>query len=234
MKPTVKNRFFLFALFSIAVLAGCSNDLNFKVEYQDGQGLKKGDSVVYGDEKIGAVSDVNYTDQGKIRVDVVVLEKYRNLARQSALFYISDSKGTDAKVIELVTGQSDQAEQALPIAEGQIIQGNTRVSGLTQKLQNRFGQALQSFSEDMQNQWQEWKSGTIDKQVDQLEKGLDRILKDIENLGKNTRDQIKTELLPMINRQIEALRRHLEELGREKDIDSIDKKMEEIKGYIEA
>ncbi len=227
----MKLLLFFYVLFAIPVLAGCSNDLNFKIEYDDGQGLKKGDSVIYGSESIGSVSNIDYTDQGTVMVDVTIMEKYRDLAKQSTLFYVSDSDNSDAKVIELAAGQTGPDT---PINEDQVIHGDAKADGLAQKLQNQFGQALLSFSENMQNQWDEWKSETMDKQLNYMEKELDRILKDIKNLSKSARDHIKTELLPMINQQIEALRNKLEALGREDELDPIDKKMEQVEDYIEA
>ena len=217
-------------MLSVSFISACGqNNLIFQVEYDDVHGLKKGASLVYGDTTIGKVEDIKYTDDGLFMVAVNLQEQSRALATNTALFYISDGQGTNNKVLELV--ESGEQEN-VPIIEGQIVKGTSKVSGMTQKLQNQLGDALQLFSNDMRDSWLDWKEQTLDQQMSYLEEELDHILLALENFSESTRRELETTVIPELNEQIELLKRKLEEFGRENELDNIEKKMDEINELI--
>ncbi len=217
-------------LLAVIFMSACGqNNLIFQIVYDDVDGLTKGAPLVYGESIIGTVEAIQYTDEGKFMVGVNVNEPSRTLATHSALFYISDAQGSDNKVLELV--DSSEEEGSL-ILEGQIVKGSSKVSGMTQKLQNQFGDALQLFSDNVKGSWVDWKEQTLDQQMAYLEKELDRILLELEDFSASTRKQIETTVIPELNKQIEALRETLEEFGREHELDDIEKKMNDINELI--
>jgi len=224
-------RKFLVLALAIILSACGKNDLIFQIEFDAVDGLKGGDLLMHGENIIGNVEDIQYSDKGNFLIDVNLQEQFRPLATHSALFYISDSHGSESKVLELVESSS---EDNSPIQEDQIIKGSNKVSGMTQKLQNQFGDALQSFSYSLQNSWIDWKEQTLDQQIAHLEKELDRILVELEGLTTSAREKLETTVIPQINKQINALKEKLEELGRESELDDIEKKLDDINELIEV
>ena len=220
----------LLVLLAVTFMSACGqNNLIFKIEYDDVDGLTKGAPLVHEESIIGAVEDIQYTDEGKFMVGVNLNEQSRTLATNSALFYISDGEILENKVLELVDSGE---EESSPILEGQTVKGSSKVSGMTQKLQNQFGDALQLFSDNVKGSWVDWKEQTLDQQMVYLEQELDRILLELENFSASTRKQLETTVIPELNKQIEALRETLEEFGREHELDGIEKKMSDINELI--
>ena len=79
---------------------------------------------------------------------------------------------------------------------------------------NEFVKGLQDFSES--------------EQIKQIERQLDKILAEIENLSVEIKHKLETEILPRIKQQIEGLRRRLEEIGKEEKLKYVDQKIETI------
>ncbi len=213
-------------------LAACQvGNLAFQVEYQNIDGLKKGASLTHDDETIGSVTEIEYTDQGTFLVGVEIEEAYRPLASQSALFYISENSSSN-KVIELVNDDKPGTQPL--IEEGQVIKGSDRLSGMSQKFQNQFNNAVESLSNSIQSSWENWKEETLEQQMSYLEEELNQLQEKAENLSESMRKDYETRILPELNKQIDALKKQLEELGREDELQGIEKKMDELNGLIEA
>ena len=216
----------------VIILSACGkNNLIFQVEFDAVDGLKDGDLLVHGENVIGNVEDVQYSDKGNFLVDVNLQKQFRPLATHSALFYISDSHDSESKVLELVKSSS---EDNLFILEDQIIKGSTKASGMTQKLQNQFEDALQLLSNSLESSWVDWKEQTLDQQIAHLEEELDRILVELEGFTTSARKEFEENVIPQINKQINALKEELEKLGKESELDDIEKKLDDINELIEV
>jgi len=223
------------------LLAGCSNDLSFIVEYDNAEGLKKGDAIVHSDKVIGEIKDILYTDAGKIQVSVNVQEAFRDLAQTSSLFYINsgqdyankdkDSNDKANKFIELVTNAEEAGSD---IIEGQIVLGSNKVEGLVQSFSNQFGQALQSFTTSVQTSWGEFKGETLDQQIEYVEVELDKIIKKAKSFNEKTRNYFENEVLPKLNQKIDQLRQQLEEFDREDELDGVEEKLLKAKVQLQA
>ena len=83
---------------------------------------------------------------------------------------------------------------------------------------NEFLNGLQDFSES--------------EQIKQIERQLDKILAEIENLSAEMKHKLETDILPRIKEQIEELRRRLEQIGREEKLKYVDRNIEEISGKL--
>ena len=79
---------------------------------------------------------------------------------------------------------------------------------------NTFFASLQDFSES--------------EQIKQIEKQLDKILAEIENLNADLKHQLETDILPRIKAQIEELRRRLKQTGNEEKLQYVDRKIKTI------
>jgi glucose-6-phosphate isomerase len=79
---------------------------------------------------------------------------------------------------------------------------------------NEFVKGLQDFSES--------------EQIKQIERQLDKILAEIENLSAEMKHKLETEILPRIKEHIEELIRRLKQIGKEKKLKYVDQKIETI------
>ncbi len=221
----------IFILLSTLLLSACSGDLSFRIAYEEVDGLTKGAPVMHDGSEVGRVEDILYTEQGNFLVDVTVQKAFAPLVNHSALFYISDNEAADAKVIELVEGEPGDVSS---IEEGQIVQGSNRFTGMAQKFQNQMGDTLSSLTDSVKNTMSQWKEQTLEQQMEYVESELDRLMAAIQDMSADARHQIETQIIPELNEQFETLKKKLEELGREDELDGIEQKMENLNELIEA
>lgn len=226
-------------------LAACgSRDLAFRIQYDTVDGLKKGADLMHGDTVIGRVNDIQYTDSGNIEVLVTIDEPYRALAKSDALFVIASVAGKEQdKNVELVersasgnvnSNATPPSADSMLIAENQLVQGADPFSGKAQQWQNQLNNVFQSFSDGVSKAWSNWEEKNLDQQLLFMEKELDRIIGQIKNLGESSRKQLETEVIPQLKQQIELLKKKLQALGRENELDPIEKKMDTVTELVEA
>ena len=103
------------------ILFGCfGTTYNFKIRFNDIQGLRDNDQVFFDKTPIGVVTDVEYTDTGNYLVSVAVEDKFSSLPKDSSTFYIDsnpENEGQEAvRIIQIKDG-------------GNIIEKNTIVEG---------------------------------------------------------------------------------------------------------
>jgi predicted nuclease with TOPRIM domain len=87
--------------------------------------------------------------------------------------------------------------------------------GLLKEQMDKFGRDLQTFPES-----QEYKD---------LKKSLEELAAEIERKEKQTREQIKREWLPKIQRELDELRQRLKQMGREDEMAPLDREVERIR-----
>jgi ABC-type transporter Mla subunit MlaD len=192
------------------VLVGCFGTThNFMIRFNDIEGLRKNDQVFFNNTPIGVVKDVEYTDSGSYLVKVAVEDQYSSLPKDSSTFYIdSHPEAEGQKAIRIIQIQD----------EGNIIEKNAikfrKNVGVIESEINEFLKGLQNLTED--------------EQIKQIERQLDKILAEIENLSVQMKHKLETEILPRIREQIEELRRRLGEIGKEKKLKYVDQKIKTI------
>ncbi len=76
----IRNSFF--SAITALVLIGCfATTHNFKVRFNDIQGLRKNDKVFFDETAIGKVTGIEYTDSGNYLVSVAIEELRRRLEK---------------------------------------------------------------------------------------------------------------------------------------------------------
>ena len=66
------------------------------------------------------------------------------------------------------------------------------------------------------------------EQVKELARQLDAIIADLGNMSSAMKERLDNEILPLIRKKIEELRKGLEESGQEKELDPLEQKMKTI------
>ena len=216
----------IYPVIATLVLFGCGGTTyNFKVWFNDINGLKKNDQVFFDETPIGVVTDVEYTDTGNYLVNVAVENKFSSLPKDSSTFYIDSNP----------VAESEKAVRIIQIKDGgNIIEKNAIVEGQS-KYSAIYGQIANNFRKNihtMESEINEFIKGLQDfsesEQIKQIERQLDKILAEIENLSAEMKHKLETDILPRIKEQIEELRRRLEIIGREEKLKYVDQKIETI------
>jgi len=219
-------RNFIFSVITALVLLGCvGTTYNFKIRFNDIQGLRKNDRVFFDKTPIGVVTDVEYTDTGNYLVSVALEDNFSSLLKDSSTFYIDSNPETeDQKAVRIIQIKNG----------GNIIEKNTVVEGQS-KYRAIYGQIANNFRKNihaMESEINEFVKGLQDlsesEQIKQIERQLDKILAEIENLSAEMKHKLETEILPLIKEHIEELRRRLKQIGKEEKLKYVDQKIETI------
>ncbi len=219
-------RNFIFSVITALVLFGCvGTTYNFKIRFNDIQGLRENDRVFFDKTPIGVVTDVGYTDRGNYLVSVAVEDKFSSLPKDSSTFYIDSNPETEGQ----------KAVRIIQIKDGgNIIEKNTIVEGRS-KYSAIYGQIANNFRKNihaMESEINEFVKGLQDfsesEQIKQIERQLDKILAEIENLSAEMKHKLETDILPHIKEYIEELRRRLKQIGKEEKLKYVDQKIKTI------
>jgi paraquat-inducible protein B len=220
----VKN--LIFSAITALILTGCIETTHkFMIRFNDIEGLRKNDQVFFDKTPIGVVTDVEYTDSGNYLVKVAVEDQYSSLPKDSSMFYIdSNPENESQKAVRII----QIGEDGNTIEKNAIVEGQTKYAAIYGQIANKFRKNVRVMESEINEFFKGFQNLTEDEQIIQLERQLDKILAEIENLGAQMKHKLETEILPRIREQIEELRRRLEEIGKEEKLKYVDQKIETI------
>lgn len=198
---------------------------NFKVRFNDIQGLRKNDQVYFDKTAIGKVTDIEYTDTGNYLVSVAVENQFSSLPKDTSIFYIDSNPDSESekalRIIQFKDGGSKIEKKA-------IVEGQSKYAAIYGQIANTFYKNIYVMESEIDEVFKGLQSFSESEQIKQIERQLDKILVELDHMSVEMRYKFKTEILPNIYEQIEKLRRRLEEIGQEEKLKYVDQKMETI------
>ena len=219
-------RNFIFSVITALILIGCIGTThNFKIRFNDIEGLRKNDQVFFDKTPIGVVTDVEYTDTGNYLVRVAVEDQFSSLPKDSSTFYIdSDPEAEGQKAIRIIQIQDD----GNIIEKNAIVEGQTKYVAIYGHIANKFRKNVRVMESEINEFFKGLQYLSEDEQIKQIEKQLDKILAEIKNLSMEMKHQLEIEILPRIKEQLKELKRRLEEIGKEEKLKHVEQKFETI------
>jgi paraquat-inducible protein B len=219
-------RNFFFSAITALILIGCIGAThNFKIRFNDIQGLRENDRVFFDKTAIGKVTGIEYTDTGNYLVSVAVEDQFSSLPKDSSTFYIDSNPEVEGqKAIRIIQIQDD----CNIIEKNAIVEGQSKYVAIYGQIANKFRNNVRVMESEINEFFKGLQNLSEDEQIKQIEKQLDKILAEIENLSVQMKHKLETEILPRIREQIEELRRRLEEIGKEEKLKYVDQKIETI------
>jgi paraquat-inducible protein B len=220
----IKNIFFL--TITALVLIGCIGIThNFMIRFNDIQGLRENDRVFFDKTAIGEVTGIEYTDTRNYLVSVAVEDQFSSLTKDSSTFYIDSNPETeDRKAIRII-----QIKDGGNIIEkNTIVEGQSKYSAIYGQIANNFRNNIHALESEINEFVKGLQDFSESEQIKQIERQLDKILAEIENLSAEMKHKLETEILPRIKEHIEELRRRLKQIGKEKKLKYVDQKIETI------
>lgn len=207
-------------------LAGCTDGAaEFKIRFNDVHGLRKGAAVYFNESVIGAVREIDYTDEGVFLVSVAIRKAFAAAATDASRFYIDrDPEKGSQKVIRVIQLKPD----GRPIAEDAVVEGQTRYAVLYEQFTRELGQNIAALESGIEAILDELQGIPADEQIAALERQLDAIIADLSTMSRTMKDRLVHDILPLIREKIEDLRNRLEGSGRENSLEPLDRKMHTI------
>ena len=207
------------------VITGCNSTHDFFIRFNDVEGLKKSDSIIFGNKPIGAVRDVEYTDAGDFLVKAAVDRDFADLPRDSSTFYIDsnpEAEGRKAVIIVQIREGGSKIEQDA------IVQGQSKYAALFGRIAGEFRNHVRMLESGIDEFFEGLKDFSADEQIKRIEAELDKLIAQMENLSAEMKNRLENEVLPRIRERIEELRRRLEQMGKEEKLKYVDRKMKTI------
>jgi hypothetical protein len=208
------------------VLIGCVGTThNFKIRFNDIQGLRKNDRVFFDQTAIGEVTGIEYTDTGNSLVSVAIEDQFSSLTKDSSMFYIDSNPETEERkairIIQIKDGGNI-------IAKNTIVEGQSKYVAIYGQIANKFRKNVYVLESEINEFIKGLQNLSESEQIKQIERQLDKILAEIENLSVEMKHKLETEILPRIKEQIEGMRRRLEKIGKEEKLIHVEQKIETI------
>jgi hypothetical protein len=227
----IRNFIFLAAIAAL-FFTGCNlTSHNFKIRFNDIQGLKENDRVFFDKAAIGEVTGIEYTDTGSFLVSVSIEDQFSSLPKDSSTFYIDSNPEAESR----------QAIQIIQIKEGgnmvkknAVVQGQPKYAAVYSQIANQFRKNVHELESGLIDFFKELQNLSANEQIKRIERQLDEILAEIGNLSYAMKNKLETEILPRIKEHLEDLKRRLEENGQEGKLKTVEKKFEAIYEKLQA
>ena len=208
------------------LLLACPGDLRLKVLYDRGDGLRSGDHVVHQGQTVGEVQSVALGPQGRLAVDLRISRSFRDKVTDQSRFLIKeDPERPGDRFVEVI----QLADGGRPLADGAEVEGSTALSLEFE----RTRRALQAWSELLQEELGHWEKelrGLPEKEwYKELERQLDYWTRELGRASEETRQYFKSEVAPRLEEMLRELRTRLRELGKDRDVEILQTKLEKLK-----
>jgi paraquat-inducible protein B len=210
-----------------AVILGCyAGDLNLKIRFAQTEGLRADDRIFFEKNHIGKVDAISYSEGGDYIAEVKIDKGFKKAVTENSRFFIiDDPSGKGRKAIKMVKVE----EGGVPLVKGAVIEGSTRFSLLLGQMEEDFGKAMSELGRKINKLSDEVKQLPESEEIKSLEHYLNQLKEKLKKAGSAFREKVQKELLPRLQKEIEKLKERLRKLGREKEVEPLEVKMEELR-----
>ena len=223
-------RNFSFTIIVALVLFGCGGaTYNFRIQFDDIDGLRKNDQVFFDKTPVGIVTDVKYTDTGNYFVSVAVEDKFSSLLKDSSTFYIDSNPETGGQQAVRIIQTEDGGNI---LKRNAIVEGQSKYSAIYGQIADNFRKNIHAMETEINKFLKGLQDFSESEQIKQIERQLEKILAELDNLSAEMKHKLETDILPRIKEQIEELRRRLQQIGKEEKLKYVDRKIEAISGKL--
>ena len=220
-------RFWILPLILVyGLAAACVASLGLTVFYDRTEGLKQNDPVWWNEQKIGKVQSVKKNNQGRTAVNLRITRDFREKVTDESRFIIqADPQNPRESLVKMV----NLAEEGNPLPSGTAVEGSTYLSLQLEKTER----GLQAWREQLERELERWEKELSQipesEWYKELEREMDYWLKELGQAGVETREYFKEEILPRLEESLRELRKRLRQLGKEKEVETLEVKLDKLK-----
>lgn len=208
------------------VFWGCGEGvLNFKIKYDQVQGLEEGERVIFEKNHIGEVARIFYTKDGYYLVDVAIRKAFANAATEDARFLITeDPKNNEKKAIEIIQARKG----GLPLEDGATVEGSSKASAVFTQMEQSLEKRAEDIGKAFDHLFEQLQGVPESEEFKKLEREVERLAEEMRRSGESMREKIEREWLPSLKQEMEKLRERLQKLGREQEVKDLEVQLEKI------
>ena len=221
------NRFSILPLIFLCGLAAtCASSPQITVLFHRTERLKQNDPVLWNEQKIGKVRSVKRDSEERAAVQLQISEDFWEKVTDESRFVIkADPHRQGESFVQMV----NLSEKGNPLTAGTAVEGSTYLSLQLEKTER----GLETWREHLERaleRWEEELSQLPEKEwYRELESEMDYWLNELAQAGVDTREYFKKEVLPRLEEALRDLRKRLQQLGKEKEIEILQVKLDILK-----
>jgi hypothetical protein len=222
-----RNRLWVLSLmFLCGLVFACLANLRLTVLYDQTDELKAGDRVIWQEQTIGEVQNVEADATGRDAAKLQIKGDFREKVTDESRFLIqADPQNYWQKHIEMV----NLAEGGEPLPNGAEVEGSTYLSLQLEK----GSRGLAAWSQLLQQELERWQKELNqlpeEEWYKELERQMDYWLSEMGQAGVETRRYFREEVLPRLEEAVRELEKRLKELGKKNEAEILNIKLEELK-----
>ena len=220
------RRIALFGLLVLSMTACRFQDIQINVTFDSLAGLLQDDRVIFEGNPAGEVRAVRYGPNGKYTVQLSIQKGFAHAVTQYSQFDIVDDPGQSGhKAIRILLSQPG----GTPLKSGVTVAGTPPQKDFDTRLQEQLQAGFRFFREQIEKFGRDVQQFPESEEYRQLKKSLEDLAVEIEKKEKQAREKVKRDWLPRIQRELENLRKELKQLGREQELQPLEKEVEKIR-----
>ena len=208
------------------LLLACLGNFNLTVLYDYTQDLQPGDSVLWEQQTIGKVQSISRDPNGRLAVRLQIKRDFRQMVTDHSRFLIRDDEQRQGhqfvEMIHLVAGGN-------PLPDGTKVEGSTSLSLQLERGKRGIGTWLELVQEELEHWQQELGRVPETEWFKALEREIEYWASELEQTGEETHRYFREEILPRLEEAVQELRRRLRELGREKEAEVLEVKLDKLR-----
>ncbi|MCP4745762.1 MAG: MCE family protein [Desulfobacteraceae bacterium] len=218
----------LLAICLIVLFAQACKSASLKVNvlFDDIQGLKKGDRVVFQNNIVGAVETVQYNEDGSYTARLLVDKDFSNAFTEHSRFHIiTDEQQSDHKAVDIRLLQKGGAV----LQSGAKVKGGSGQKDMAARFQKNIEDGFQLIKEKFKKFSNDIQQIPQSDEYRKIKQSLSDLAEEMKRVEKQRRQKIKEEWLPKIERELEELKRRLKDLGKEKEAEPLQRDLDKIR-----
>ncbi len=196
------------------------------VRFESVNGLVAKDRVMFDGTAIGNVKKISYGDDGIFTVSLSISNDFKDfLTEHSRFTIVSDPHDGSRMAVEVMKVRIG----GTPLKNGSSVEGSNKYQVLLEMMKDDAKDGIGFLKKEYQRFSNELKSLSEHEKVTKLKETIARLGQELAKESRETRDKIASEIIPMLEKEIEALREELEALGRGEEVEPLEKELEKIK-----
>ncbi len=204
-------------LFGILIITGCTSH-RFSVMFQDIDGLKTEDPVLFKSSPVGKVDRILYTQEGVFQVFIDLHKDFKNAATDRSRFTIQARPGQPGKALVI----RQDRPGGTPIPDGGIVMGTemTPKTMFNHLIHQWKAKALELLS-DLEGIPETEQYRILKEKMADLEKQM-------ATSGKAMGDFIRNQIIPLLEQQIQDLTEKLRQMGETDKAQSLERELDRL------
>jgi hypothetical protein len=222
-----RNRLWVLSLlFWCGLVLACRGNLHLTVLYDHDNELRAGDRVIWQEQTIGVVENVEADTSGRIAAKLQIKGDFREKVTDESRFLIqADPQHYWQKHIEMV----NLAEGGSLLPHGAEVKGSTYLSLQLERGSRGLAAWSQSLRQELERWQKELNQLPEEEWYKELERQMDYWLNEMRQAGVETRRYFREEVLPRLQETVRELEKRLKELGKNNEAEILNIKLEELK-----